>query len=277
MSRRRYIAESSMIKAGQLSFSICLAVQGILQLYYGYFRPGLLPAWPSQIPGAAISARLVGVTLVAAALAIVADRKGREVALIVAGVFLAATLVCQVPYAVLVNPRSVNPFSWGGPFNALIMAGCSFVVADSYSGLTPANAPQAPPMRLLQRMIPYGRILFSITILRFGIGHFLHTVHDAALIPAWVPRRVFWTYFTGIALVGSSIAVMAKFKLRLISLLQATMFFLWVVMLHIPRAIADPRSGHGNEIEAAAHALADGGTALLIAVLAHKLPSAKAS
>ncbi|MFZ1013940.1 MAG: hypothetical protein WAN28_11400 [Terracidiphilus sp.] len=254
-----------LIKAGQVFYAICLAVQGILQLIYGDFRPAILPEWTSQNPALVICARVGGAALLGACIAIVMGKRGREVALILGGLFLASVLFCQIPYALLVNPRSINLFSWGGPFNALVMAGCSFVVAASYTEGARNAARQSSLLRGLEKVMPFGRILFCITILRFGIGHFLHTKHDAALIPGWIPWHMFWTYFTGAALVGSGAAVIAKIKLRPVAALLATMLFLWVVMLHVPRAIADPYSGQGNEIESAAHALADSGTALLIA------------
>ena len=50
--------------------------------------------------------------------------------------------------------------------------------------------------------------------------------------------------------------------------LLGTMILLWVVMLHIPRAIADPYREEGNEIVSAARALAESGAAFLVAYAA---------
>ena len=265
MSDRTSPVVAILIKAGRVFYAICVAVQGILQLLYGDFRPAILPEWPSQIPALAICARLAGAALLGAGIAIVIGKRGREVALVLGGLFLASVLFCQLPYTLFVSPRSINPFSWGGPFNALVMAGCSFVVAASYPERVRNTARRSSLLRGLETVMPFGRILFCITILRFGIGHFLHTMHDAALIPDWIPWHRFWIYFTGAALIGSGVAIIAKFKLGPIAALLSTMLFLWVVMLHIPLAIANPYSGQGNEIESAAHALADSGAALLIA------------
>jgi uncharacterized membrane protein len=268
MSDRASSVDAIIIKAGQTSYAICLIVLGILQLIYPDFRPAILPEWPSRLPGLAFCAWIAGAVLVGAGIVIVIDRKGREIALIVGGLFLASALLFQLPYVLLVNPRTVNPFSWGGPFNALIMAGCSFVVASSFHENAGSTRHRSRLILPLEGLMPFGRILFCITIIRFGAGHFLHTRHDAALIPPWIPWHRFWTYFTGAALVGSGVSIIAKFNLRPIATLLGTMLFFWVVMLHIPRAFADPYSGQGNEIESASHALADSGTALLIACMA---------
>ena len=265
MSDRASPIDAILIKGGQISYAICLVVHGILQLFYGGFRPAILPAWPSQIPGLGICARLAGAALVGASIAIVIGKRGREAALILGGVFLGSVFLCQLPYVLFVRPQSINPFSWGGPFNALALAGCSFVVAASFPEDAGNAGSKSSFIRLLERLMPFGRILFCITLIRFGIGHFLHTEHDAALIPGWIPWPGFWTYFTGAALIGSGTAVIVKFKLRPVAMLQGTMIFLFVVTLHIPRALADPYSGQGNEIESGSRALAESGTALLIA------------
>jgi hypothetical protein len=45
------------------------------------------------------------------------------------------------------------------------------------------------------------------------------------------------------------------------------MIFLWFIMLHIPRAIADPHSGNGNEWTSVFEALAFSGIAFLMAAV----------
>jgi hypothetical protein len=42
------------------------------------------------------------------------------------------------------------------------------------------------------------------------------------------------------------------------------MLFLWVILLHIPRAIADPHSGNGNEWTSVFQALAFSGIAFIL-------------
>ena len=53
----------------------------------------------------------------------------------------------------------------------------------------------------------------------------------------------------------------------LASLLVGVMIFLWVPMLHIPRAIADPYTNVGNEWASVFEATAFSGMALMLAVM----------
>jgi uncharacterized membrane protein len=249
----------------QACYGICLATAGILQLYYGDFRPQILPPWPSHIPGLAIWARLLGLVLVLSAVAIVMNKKARPVALLWGAVLLAFIPIFHVPYMLLVSPHPNHLGSWADTFNTLALAGMAFVVAGCLGERSETGERAPALLRQLERLIPLGRYLFCTTIVAFGVCHFLYSSFIDTLVPAWIPWHRFWTYFAGACLIGSGTAIILKIRLELVATLLGTMIFLWVLMLHIPRAIADPYSGQGNEIESAARALAESGAAFLIA------------
>ena len=101
----------------------------------------------------------------------------------------------------------------------------------------------------------------------FGIDHFLYTEFVATLVPRWIPAPVFWTYFAAVALIGSGVAIILKIKIRLIGILLGIMLFIWFVILHIPRAVADPYVDKGNEVTSVFEALAFSGIAFVIACM----------
>src|SRR5258708_38998745 len=103
----------------------------------------------------------------------------------------------------------------------------------------------------LGKLIPYGIILFALTIISYGINHFLYTKGAADYIPAWIPGHMFWIYFAGIALLGSGIAILLKIKTGLIATLLGTMIFIWFIILHMPKVIAAPAADRGDEITSA--------------------------
>ena len=157
---------------------------------------------------------------------------------------------------------------WTDPLKELALFGGAFVMA----GLSKDQLNASHKNYLLivpEKFIPFGRIFFSITMISFGIDHFFYTEFVAGLVPSWIPYHIFWTYFAAVALIGSGVAIIFKIKLKLVSLLAATMLFLWVIVLHIPRAIADPYIGNGNEVTSVFEALAFSGIALGVAIM-HK-------
>ena len=99
----------------------------------------------------------------------------------------------------------------------------------------------------------------------FGIDHFLYTSFVKTIVPAWIGAQLFWTYFAGVALILSGLAILINFKPRTVGLLLGTMLFIWLIVLHIPRAIAAPVTDNGNEWTSVFQCLAFSGMALLIA------------
>jgi uncharacterized membrane protein len=263
------------IRAAQVSYAICLATNGILQLYYSDFRLEILPPWPSWLPGLSLFAWVAGVALILSAIAIVIRNRARTITLLVGGVLLLFIVLFHVPYMLFVSGESRHLGSWAYTLNTVALTGCAFVVAGS---LPEDNANTAARPRLtlaLERLIPFGRYFYCTTIIAFGICHFLYPKYIATLVPPWIPCHRFWTYFAGTCLIASGAAIVLKIKVRIIGALLGTMILSWVIVLHIPRAIADPYREEGNEIESAARALAESGTAFLLAFAARSRETAE--
>ena len=74
------------------------------------------------------------------------------------------------------------------------------------------------------------------------------------------------------ALIAAGLGIIVNIKRRLAAILSGAMIFIWFVILHIPRAIADPHSGKGNEWTSVFEALAFSGIAFLIASQSKKQP-----
>jgi predicted nucleic acid-binding protein len=57
---------------------------------------------------------------------------------------------------------------------------------------------------------------------------------------------VFWTYFAGVALIAGGIGMMAPMTMRLAGMLAGIVILLWVVLLHIPRAMSAPHESNSS-------------------------------
>jgi uncharacterized membrane protein YphA (DoxX/SURF4 family) len=71
-----------------------------------------------------------------------------------------------------------------------------------------------------------------------GTVHFLYPEAVANFIPNWIPVRLFWAYFTGVAFWAAGLAILSGVLARLASRLLAMMLSSWVLILHIPRVAA---------------------------------------
>jgi len=89
----------------------------------------------------------------------------------------------------------------------------------------------------LDYLIKSGRFLFAISSVVFGIDHLLYLKFVAGLVPAWIPWHMFWAYFTGVAFIAAGLSIATKWVGEWAGLLLGTMFLLWFVFLHMPRAL----------------------------------------
>jgi uncharacterized membrane protein len=96
---------------------------------------------------------------------------------------------------------------------------------------------------ILDKSQTLGRIFIAISLIVFGIQHFLYGGFVSTLVPAWMPARLFWAYFVGVAFVSAALGTVISRVTRLAGTLLGVMFFLFVATLHIPRIAAQSRNG----------------------------------
>jgi len=108
-----------------------------------------------------------------------------------------------------------------------------------------------------------GRIFVAISLIVFGVQHFIYGGFVAGLVPAWMPGRLFWAYFVGVAFVAAAVGIFIEMMARPAATMLGVMFFLFVVLLHIPRIVGN--SSNGNEWTSGFVALAVCGGAWILA------------
>src|SRR5437016_13078714 len=108
-----------------------------------------------------------------------------------------------------------------------------------------------------------GRIFVAISLVVFGIQHFLYGGFVAGLVPAFMPGRLFWAYFVGVAFFAAAAGILYEKMARPAATMLGVMFFLFVVLLHIPRIVGN--AGNGNEWTSGFVALAMCGGAWILA------------
>ncbi|MDF2431046.1 MAG: hypothetical protein JWP44_677 [Mucilaginibacter sp.] len=249
-------------KAARTAYCIGLAGMVFPQFFYKEFGNNFFPAWPG-LPWVAFWVYLFTAVTITACIAIVLEKRGRTVSLILGGLLLAMYCLGDIPYELIIDPYNNHLGSWANGLKELALAGGAFVVAGSFPDKV--NVKKSFLIKLLEKLIPFGGIFFSITMILYGYAHFLYTQPISTLVPNWISGHVFWTYFAGAALMCSGIAIVFRIKLNITAMLLGTMIFLWLILIHLPHAIADPRGNNGNEIISAFSALAFSGIAFVIA------------
>lgn len=243
-------------ETGRRIFGLSILGYGVQQIYFHTMLPLLIPSWPSWIPGYLFWVYLLVAILLPAGLFLIIGFRVRTVSMVLAGLFLLLFLGFHIPYQYSKAPRSL--LYWADAITILALAGCcSILVFSPRVGDKPDSA------SLTWDRV--GRACFSFMLILFGSEHFLFTAFVSTLVPRWVPFPVVWTYLAGAALIGAGVAIILNLGLRWVGLALGGMLFLWVLFLHIPRAITDPSSNFGAEWSSVLEALGFGGVALYLA------------
>ena len=117
--------------------------------------------------------------------------------------------------------------------------------------------------RGFDRLILFGPLFYAAPLAAFGTEHFTLAKAIASIVPAWMPWHLFWAYFVGVAFIAAALAIVARKMARTASILLGTMFFIWVIILHLPRVAANPRNG--DEVTSLLVALAMSGVSFILA------------
>ena len=248
-----------LIPIGRIFYALGLIGIGIQHFLFSDFIAVILPYWPSWIPGRPLFAYAAGASLIASGAAIIFGIKARTVSAVTGGVILVLVAIEHIPVQLAADPAHLSV--WTNAFKALTMCGGAWIVAQSID----ERGSKLP--KHLEILMPTGRFFLPLTVIVFGLDHFVYTDFVATLVPTWIPGAMFWTYFAGVALIAAGAGMILKILPRLAALLLGIMIFLWFIFLHIPRAIADPHSGNGNEWTSVFEALAFSGIAFLQAAL----------
>jgi uncharacterized membrane protein len=213
-----------LIKAGRIAYGIMIIALAIQQIAYADFRPVILPSWPASAT-LAIAVYVVSAALILAALAIIFEKSAREVSLILGGGLLLLFFFVQVPYLIIVDPNYIHLGMWTNPLKELVLSGGAFAIAGSFPVDAKGEQEKSSIIWLLEKLIPYGKIFVGLIMVIYGVEHFLYVDFVALLVPNWIPGHIFWTYFAGVALIGSGLAIILNIKLRLSAILLALMIY----------------------------------------------------
>jgi len=256
----------NLLNIGRIFYGISMAGIGLLTIYYSDFPYMLIPPNHSWIPGLAWLAYVSGAFLVLSGVSIVFAKRARPIALLLGGVLLLVFCFYFIPYQWLISKNNMHFGDWENAAKELTLASGALVIAGCFS-----EKNENTLIKFLEKLVPLGSVLYSITIISYSIDHFLYAEQAADYVPSWMPYHVFTLYFTGAALLGSGLAIILKIKRELAATLLGTMIFTWVIILHIPRVIASPVADLGSELTSTFLALAYCGIAFVIAGATKKI------
>ncbi len=244
------LATDKLTTLGRWFVGFAALASGLQQILLQNFVR-LVPKLPGWVPAQPALACLVGAVLVVAGVALLSGKGVRVAAAVLAAMLFLMFLFLCLPQA-LSNPLA--GFMWTNPAKTLALGGGALLLA----GMAPGPAP------VFKKLMPLAPVFLGIFLLICGIQHFVYAGFVDGMVPAWIPPgRRFWTCFSATALLAGGVGVLLPKTARLAATWVAIMIFLWVILLHIPRAAAD--WNNAGETSAIFEAMALSGIGLLVA------------
>ena len=92
-----------------------------------------------------------------------------------------------------------------------------------------------------ERAVRAAQVLFGLTCVFYGWSHFTYADYTAGMVPAWLPGRLGFAYFTGLAHVAAGLGIVFGILPRLAATLEAIMMSLFGLLVWVPSFFAQPR------------------------------------
>ncbi len=240
---------------------VALALLGfaVLHAMYRELVIARAPAWPAEWAGKTAIALLVGALLVAGALAIVRGGRAGWIAGLALAVLVVVVSLGRQAVAFATHPNLGGDLTMLGKALAFTGGLLATAVAARRAAMAvsdPGSGSAAPAF------LWTARVTVGLFLIASGVQHFLYASFVATLVPAWIGGAMFWTYAAAVFLICGGVGLVTPLA-RLAGTLSGLMIFLWLLVLHLPRAIEMPDSR--TEVVAVFEALCFAGFAWVIA------------
>ena len=208
-------------------YGLGAVILGLTGLVWGDFAVVWIPSWIHAL-GQSDWGYAVSIIPVLAGLAMQWQRTTLLGALALFVSFCLAAIFFDVPrgYA---NPSEY--VAWYGPFENLALGTGALIICTHYTQLEPAT---------VDRLGRVSRVIFGLCLIYYGLAHHLYLANTVSMVPAWLPpNQTFWAYATGAGHVAAGIALIFGVYARPATMLLATMFIVFAILVHAPRIILD--------------------------------------
>ena len=210
------------LKAGQLIFALTMIAMGIIGIVTGGFAP-IWAGVPKDLPDRQLLAYLCTFVSLAGGVALLV-RRSAVVAAMCLFLFLAIwTAAFKVPFIVRDPLVEVSYQSTGE--NLVLVAAALALYASAASKRTFLSG--KPGLRTAY-------FLYGLALLAFGFSHFVYLNLTAPLVPAWLPKPVFWAYLTGAIYLATGAAMISGIGAAVGAIVSAAQIALITILVWGP-------------------------------------------
>ena len=223
---RLHRAVSTLLNSGTFIFSFAIISLGIETILCGILPGTLLTVSNKEIPvipwlpAVPLIAVISGAFWVICGAGLLSKKREFISAIVLGGLFLLFTILIDVPD----NAANIMSISLRTRLFEPLTIACLAFLLPGLGGMP----------KILANI---SRYLLALSLIVFGIDHFLALQFIATLIPDWIPFHVFWVAFFGIGFIVSGLSIALKLFDRWGAASTGLMFAIWVITLHLPRVL----------------------------------------
>ena len=221
---------NKFIRGAPYFYGAAIAAFGIIQLVTQNFLSALLPV-PPALPLRWLLMVLSSAVFILAGVCIIFGIR-RQLALVAAGTLLAVFLFALQLPILLANLH--NGGNWAVVFEGVMLTSGAFIIA---AGIPDEALISRRWRRTIHLLAMIGHYLFALSLFVFCIQHIMYFDYILSLIPSWMPVRMLLDYVVVVAYLLCGISFVIGQRVGLAATWLGIMFFLWVLLLHAPRAI----------------------------------------
>lgn len=220
---------------GHALFAAVLIWLGVLGLGKGAFVPVWQPV-PKWVPAREALAYLCAIISLAGGVGLLWRRTAAVAARVVFATFMAWLVALRLPNFFYEKPLVLVAWTFG---STGVMVAAAWVLYVWFAG---DRDRQRFGFLADDRGIRIARALYGLSLIPFGLCHFMYLDATTVLIPGWLPGHVAWAYFTGAAFIAAGLATTFGVFGRLAAALSTLQMGLFSLIIWVPRALSGPLS-----------------------------------
>jgi uncharacterized membrane protein len=217
--------------AGHAFFAAAMIWLGAMGLSKGTFVPVWQPV-PKWVPAREALAYLCAFISLASGIGLLWQRTAAVAARVIFASLMVWLLALRLPSLFYQTPVVLVAWTFG---STAVMVAAAWVLYVWFAG---DHDRQRLGLFAGDTGMRIARALYGLSLVPFGLAHFMYLDATTVLIPHWLPWHVAWAYFTGAAFIAAGLAVTVGVFARLAAALSTLQLGLFALIVWVPRVLA---------------------------------------
>lgn len=225
------VTQIRIASGGHAAFSAALIWLGVMGLWTGDFVQVREPV-PRWVPARAGLAYLCAVVSLGCGVGLLVRRTAAVSARVLAASLMLWVLAFRVPNFVFQTPVVLVAWTFG---STAVMLAAAWTL---YTWFADDRDRQRLGRLAGDDGVTIARRLYGLSLVPFGLAHFLYLDATTVLIPVWLPWPETWAYLTGVSFIAAGLAVTIGVWARPAASLSTVQLGLFGLSVWLPRVVA---------------------------------------